>query len=90
MVFPVGVYLELTVQGLKPRDVKGEPPSDADITAVVQTISRRVIRTLRQLGDLNVGTDDVVATGHDPLRDDVPELARTMAASVQQHSAFGE
>ena len=29
-------------------------------------------------------------TGHDPLRDDAPELARTMAASVQQRIAFGE
>ncbi len=30
------------------------------------------------------------ATGYDPLRDDAPELARTMAASVQQRLAFGE
>jgi hypothetical protein len=29
-------------------------------------------------------------TGHDPLRDDAPELARTLAASVQQRIAFGE
>ena len=28
--------------------------------------------------------------GHDPLRDDAPELARTMAAAVQQRIAFGE
>ena len=39
-------------QGRKPRFVKGEPPSDADIAAVVQTISRRVIRKLRHLGYL--------------------------------------
>jgi hypothetical protein len=31
-----------------------------------------------------------VATGYDPLRDGAPELARTMAASVQQRIAFGE
>jgi hypothetical protein len=31
-----------------------------------------------------------VATGYDPLVDDEPELARTMAASVQQRIAFGE
>ena len=31
-----------------------------------------------------------VATGYDPLRDTAPELARTMAASVQQRIAFGE
>jgi hypothetical protein len=32
----------------------------------------------------------IVATGYDPLRDDEPELARTLAASVQQRMAFGE
>ena len=31
-----------------------------------------------------------VATGYDPLRDTAPELARTMAASVQQRIACGE
>jgi putative transposase len=31
-----------------------------------------------------------VATGYDPLRDTAPELARTIAASVQQRVAFGE
>jgi hypothetical protein len=31
-----------------------------------------------------------VATGDDPLRDNEPELARTMAASVTQRIAFGE
>ena len=31
-----------------------------------------------------------VATGYDPLRETAPELARTMAASVQQRLAFGE
>jgi hypothetical protein len=57
---------------------------------VVQTISRRVIRTLRHLGYLEAGGDAVVATGYDPLGEDAPELARTMAASVQQRMAFGE
>jgi len=37
-----------------------------------------------------VGLDAPAATGYNPLRDDVPELARTMAASVQQRLAFGE
>ena len=76
--------------GLKPRFVKGEPPTDADITAVIQKISRRIIRKLRHLGYLEVGLDAPAATGYDPLRDDAPELARTMAASVQQRLAFGE
>jgi len=31
-----------------------------------------------------------VATGYDPLVEDAPELARTLAASVQQRIAFGE
>ena len=31
-----------------------------------------------------------MATGYDPLRDSAPELAHTLAASVQQRIAFGE
>jgi Putative transposase len=89
-VFLEGVYLDRTNQGLKPRFLKGEPPSDADIADVVQNISRRVIRKLRQLGYLEAGIDAAVATGYDPLVDDAPELAHTMAASVQQRIAFGE
>jgi Putative transposase/Transposase zinc-binding domain len=89
-VFLEGVYLDRTDQGLTPRFLTGEPPSDADIAAVVQKISHRVIRTLRRLGYLEAGSDGAVPTGHDPLRDDAPELARTMAASVQQRIAFGE
>ena len=89
-IFLEGVYLDRTEAHLKPRFVKGEPPTDADITTVVQKISRRIIRKLRHLGYLEVGLDAPAATGYDPLRDDVPELARTMAASVQQRLAFGE
>jgi hypothetical protein len=63
--------------------------SDADIAAVLQKISRQVIRTLCQRGYLETGID-AVAIGDDPLRDDEPELARTMAASVKQRIAFGE
>jgi hypothetical protein len=57
---------------------------------VVQTISRRVIRKLRQLGYLEAGSDAAVATGYDPLIVDEPALARTLAASVTQRIAFGE
>jgi len=89
VVFLEGVYLDRTEAGLKPRFIKGEPPSDADIAEVLQKISRRVIRTLRQWGYLETGID-AVATGYDPLRADEPELARTMAASVKQRIAFGE
>src|SRR2546427_8485726 len=43
-VFLEGVCLDRADRGLKPRFVTGEPPSDTDIAAVVQKISRRVIR----------------------------------------------
>jgi hypothetical protein len=60
------------------------------VAEVVQKISRRVIRKLCQLGYLETGVEPPVATGYDPLRDTAPELACTMAASVQQRIAFGE
>jgi hypothetical protein len=85
-----GVFLDRTDQGLTPRFLKGEPPSDTDIAHVVQKISRRVIRTLRRLGYLEAGIDVPVATGYDPLLDHEPELARTMAASIRQRIACGE
>jgi len=90
VIFLEGVYLDRTDQGLKPRFVPGEPPTDTDIAAVVQKISRRVLRKLRQLGYLEASGDAPMATGYDPLGDDAPELARTMAASVQQRIAFGK
>jgi len=83
VVFLEGVYLDRTAQGRTPRFFPGEPPTDTDIADVVQKISRRVIRKLRQLGYLEAGLDAAVATGYDPLVDDAPELAHTMAASVQ-------
>src|SRR5437870_9105520 len=63
VVFLEGVYLDRTDQGLKPHFVKGEPPSDTDIAEVLQKISRRVIRTLRQLAYLETAIDPDVATG---------------------------
>src|SRR6266567_2435482 len=89
-VFIEGVYLDRTAAGRKPRFVTVEPPSDADIATVLQKISHRVIRKLRRLGYLEASMEAPVATGYDPLRDTAPELARTMAASVQQRIAFGE
>ena len=85
-----GVYLERTDAGRKPRFLAGEPPADTDITDVIQKISRRVIRKLRHLGYLEASLESPVATGYDPLRDTAPELARTMAASVQHRIAGGE
>ena len=40
-----------------PRFLAGEPPTDADTAAVLQKISRRVIRTLRHLGYLEAGME---------------------------------
>lgn len=78
-----GVFLDRTDQGLKPRFVQGEPPSDADVADVIRKISHRVIRKLRRLGYLEAGMEVPVATRYDPLLDNEPELARTMAASVK-------
>jgi len=90
ILFLEGVYLDRTTVGLKPRFLVGAPPTDTAIAAVLQKISRRVIRKLRRLGYLETGVDAPVATGYDPLHDTTPELARTMAASVQHRIAFGE
>src|SRR2546428_1665133 len=90
VVFLAGVYLDRPDQGRKPRFLAVEPPTDTDIADVIQKISHRVIRKLRHLGYLEAGIDTAMATGYDPLRDHAPELARTMAASVQQRIAFGE
>jgi hypothetical protein len=85
-----GVFVDRSEQNLKPRFLKIEPPSDVEVADVIQKISRRVIRKLRQLGYLEAGIDVPVATGYDPLLDNEPELARTVAASVRQRIAFGE
>src|SRR5215470_9687654 len=90
ILFLEGVYLDRTTVGLKPRFLAGAPPTDPDIAAVIQKISRRVIRPLCRLGYLETGLEPPVATGYDPLRDHEPALARTMAASVQQRIAGGE
>jgi len=89
-VFLEGVYCDRTEASLKPRFVTSEPPTDTASADVVQKISHRVIRKLRSLGYLEAGGDAAVATGYDPLVEDAPALARTLAASVQQRMAFGE
>jgi hypothetical protein len=90
VIFLEGAYLDRTDQGLTPRFIKVEPPSDAAVAEILQKISRRVIRTLRHLGYLGAGIDAAGATGYDPLFDNEPELARTTGASVKQCNAFGE
>ena len=66
LLFLEGVYLDRTNQGRKPRFLQGEPPTDTDIATVVQTISHRIIRTLRSLGYLEAGGDAAVTTGYKP------------------------
>ena len=53
-------------------------------------MSRSPLSHAGWLGYLEAGLDAPVATGYDPLRDDAPELAQTLAASVQQRIAFGD
>jgi hypothetical protein len=65
LIFLEGVYVDRTEQGLKPRFVKVAPPTDTDIAEVVQKITRRVIRKLRQLGYLEAEIDTTIATGYD-------------------------
>ncbi len=88
-IFLEGIYLDRSTQSLQPRFVKIAAPTDAEITAVVTKISHRVIRKLQKLGYLEAGIDAAVATGYDPLVDEEPELAHTLAGSVQQRIAFG-
>src|SRR5262249_33503446 len=90
LLFLEGVFLDRTDRGRTPRFLAGEPPTDTDIAAILQQISRRVIRTLRRLGYLEADPESPVATGYNPLRDHEPALARTMAASVQQRIAGGK
>src|SRR5215475_8339154 len=90
ILFLEGVYLDRTAAGLKPRFLAGAPPTDTDIAAVLQKIRHRVIRKLRRLGYLETDLESPVATAYDPLRDTAPELARTMATSVQHRIAGGE
>jgi hypothetical protein len=80
------IFLEGVYERFRPQ----APPTDAEVAAMLHKISQRVIRHLRKQGYLEAGTEDVVSTGYDPTRDEDPELARTMAASVQQRIAFGE
>jgi hypothetical protein len=90
VIFLEGVYEDRSAQGLKPQFRPQEPPPDAEIAAVLHTISQRVIRYLRQRGYLEVDSEDVVPTGYEPASNDDSELARAMATSVQQRIAFGE
>ena len=60
---------------LTPRFITAEPPTGCRHRHRGPRSARRVIRTRRRLGSLEAGTDDVVATGHDPRRDAAPRSA---------------
>ena len=66
------LFLRVSMRTARPRGsshvFEPEPPTDADIAAVVQKISQRVIRQLRNRGYLEAGMKDVVPTGYDPAR----------------------
>ena len=50
VIFLEGVYHGRSEEGLTPRFVEADPPSNADISDVLRKISHRVIRKLRRLG----------------------------------------
>jgi hypothetical protein len=64
IIFLAGVYQSRTNAGLKTRFIKADPPSNADISDVLQKISHRVIRKLRRPGYLEATMDVAVATGY--------------------------
>ena len=74
-VFLEGVYLDRIDQGLKPRFVKAEPPSDTDIAAVVQKISHRVCQA-PPVRYLEPSLAAAVATGYAPCVTTLPSSPR--------------
>jgi hypothetical protein len=58
-----------------------------DFAQIVHQINQWLIGKLRKLRSVESGINAAVATGHDPLVHDEPELARTLAASVQPRIA---
>ncbi len=87
MLFVEGVWLE--TENKKPKFIKLEPPTDDQILLVVTRISRRIIRMLRKEGYLDTNTIEVISTNHDPLFEEEPEHARSIAASIKHMIAFG-
>ena len=68
-------------------------PRDPSNTVLYQVIAEHLetfLATLAAEPTAKGLPKHVVPTGYDPVRDEDPELARTMAASVQQRIAFGE
>ena len=49
VIFLEGAYLKRSADGLEARFVAIDPPSDADMTKIVEQISHRVICQLRKL-----------------------------------------
>ena len=87
MLFVEGVWLE--AKDKKPKFIKLKPPTDDQILLVVARISRRIIRLLRKEGYLDTNTIEVISTNHDPLFEEEPEHARSIAASIRHMIAFG-
>ncbi len=87
MVFLEGVYEDRTAQGLPPRFRPQEPPTDAEIAAVLQKISQRVIRQLRTWGYLEAGTQDVVPMDKNSKRPFEPRAAACLAGDLRRRAA---
>ena len=85
-----GVYLDRSDRKLSPEFISIKSPSETDLEVVVKKIAMKSVRALRKLGYLDDATEEVLATGLDPLFIDEPEHALAMAASVKQRIAFGD
>ena len=85
-----GVFLDRSERNLSPQFITIKSPTDSDLQQVIKKIAMKSVKALRKLGYLEDATEEVLATGLDPLFVDEPEHALAMAASVKQRIAFGE
>lgn len=72
----------------KPKQRRCSAPSDKDIEALVEIISKRVIKLLRKWGYLKELDPDEAPV--DPLFEEEPTYASCMSASVKHRIALGE
>lgn len=84
-----GVYLDRSDGNLLPQFITIKSPTDVELQQVIKKIAMKSVKALRKLGYLDDATEEVLATGLDPLFVDEPEHALAMAASVKQRIAFG-
>ncbi len=85
-----GVYLDRSDRKLTPAFVTLKTPTDSELQQVIKRIAMKSVKALRKLSYLDDATEEVLATGLDPLFIEEPEHALAMAASVKQRIAFGD